>query len=137
MGSHIKWWQVLKTYLNIWKIVTELKTNSEEMLQHDFQFFENLMIFLIKTVINYFPLSFFFCTFVKIFKPKKKKKKTYYDMCNWIFSITLSHFERITWIFLCTMGALIIYFVKIVFIFNFVGYGLVTKSLGAECTFRI
>jgi hypothetical protein len=42
-------------------------------------------------------------------------------MCIWMFSITLSHFERITWnFFLCMIGA-IKFFGKNNFIFTFVG----------------
>ncbi len=38
--------------------------------------------------------------------------------------------------FLHMMGAIII-FEKNIFIFNIVDYGLVTKSLGARCTFEV
>jgi hypothetical protein len=77
-----------------------IKTN-REILQHDFQFFENLMNFSQnKKVVEYFLFIFYFIfTFVQKFKPKKKRKKTCYDMCIWMFLITLSHFERIIWIF--------------------------------------
>jgi hypothetical protein len=67
-------------------------------------------------VINY-SLSYLFFTFVQNFKPKKM----------WMFSITLSHFERTTWIFV--YDGCHNHFWKISFIFNFGGYQLVTKSL--------
>jgi hypothetical protein len=53
-------------------------------------------------------------------------------MCIWMFSIKLSHFERTTWILVydgCLFG-------EYSFIFNFVGYGLMTKSHGARYTFE-
>jgi hypothetical protein len=52
----------------------QIKTN-REMLQHDFQFFENLMIFPQKKKVTEYSLfiSIFF-TFVQKFKPQKKKK---------------------------------------------------------------
>jgi hypothetical protein len=56
------------------------------------------------------------------------------EMCIWIFSITMSHFERITWIL--HMICAITIFGESSFIFNFVGYGLVIKSLGTRCTFE-
>ncbi len=95
-GSHIKWWHVLRTYLNILKNCYQTKTN-RGMFQHDFQFFANLMTFFSKRKKwSNIPFSYLFFTFVQIFKPKKKRSR---DMCIWVFSITLSHFERITWIF--------------------------------------
>jgi hypothetical protein len=115
------------------KICYQTKTN-REMFQHDFQFFANLMIFFLKQKSN-IPFSYLFFTFVHIFKPKKKEKKTSHDMCIWMFSITLSHFERITWIF--AYDGCHNYFFEINYLmFNIVDYGLVTKSLGAECTFE-
>ncbi len=38
--------------------------------------------------------------------------------------------------YLCMMNALVTFFGEGNFIFNFVGYGLVTKSFGAESTFE-
>ncbi len=55
-------------------------------------------------------------------------------MCVGMFSITMSHFERITWI-LHMMCAITI-FGESNFIFNFLGYGSVIKSLGAPSTFE-
>jgi hypothetical protein len=55
----------------------QIKTN-REMLQHDFQFFENLMIFSQKKkVIEYSLFILIFFTFEQKFKPKKKKKKKF------------------------------------------------------------
>jgi hypothetical protein len=94
-GSHIKWWHVLATYLNIFKIFTKPKSIGKC----------SNMIF------NFLQISWFF-------SPKKKsdqiilfhiyfshlckisnKNKSGHDMCIWMFSITWLHFERITWIF--------------------------------------
>jgi hypothetical protein len=71
------------------------------------------------------PFLYLFFTFVQNFKPKKKRKKTHHDMC--ILKIVHDFFSM--------MGALTI-FGKGGFIFSFVSYGLVTKSLGAGCTFE-
>ncbi len=79
-----------------------------------------------KKVITY---SFFIFIFHLCTKFQINKK-----MCILIFSITWSHFERITWI-LRMMGAIII-FEESNFIFSFVGYGLVIKSLEVGCTFE-
>jgi hypothetical protein len=98
-GSHIKWWHVLGTYLNILKFVTKPKPLGK-MFQHDFQFFvfANLLTFFSeKTSDQIFLFHNFISHLCKI--SNQKKKKTDYEMCIWIFSITLSHFERITWIF--------------------------------------
>ncbi len=63
-------------------------------------FIANLMTFSPKKKWSSLSFSFVFLTFVQNFKPNLKiKKKTDYEMCIWIVSITLSHFERITWIF--------------------------------------
>ncbi len=83
-----------------------------------------------KTNDQIFPFHIFFHICAKILT-QKKEKETGYDMCIWMFSITSSHFERITWIFLCMMGAITI-FRKNSFRFSFVDYGLVEKSLGAR-----
>jgi hypothetical protein len=65
-----------------------------KMLQHDFQFFENLMICSQKKKVTEYSLFIFFFHICAKFKPKKKKK-TCHDMCILMFLITLSHFERI------------------------------------------
>jgi hypothetical protein len=68
----------------------QIKTN-REMLEHDFQFFGNLMI--------YFYENDWYSLFIYIFHVCEKfqtKKKIYHDMCIWMFSITLSHFEKTT-----------------------------------------
>jgi hypothetical protein len=59
------------------------------------------------------------------FQTQKKRKKTHHDMC--ILKIVHDCFSM--------MGALTI-FGKGGFIFSFVSYGLVTKSLEAGCTFE-
>jgi flagellar biosynthesis protein FlhB len=56
----------------------QTKTN-KEMSKHDFQFFANLMNFLIKKSLNFFFLYLFF-TIVQNFKPKRREK-THNDMC--------------------------------------------------------
>ncbi len=79
------------------KICYQTKT-IRKMFEHDFQFFfANLMTFFSwkKKWSNISFSYYFFSHLCKI----SNKKKTDYDMCIWIFSITLSHFERITWIF--------------------------------------
>ncbi len=78
-------------------------------------------------VIKYSLLIFIFHICAD-FKPEKQ------EMCIWMFLITLSHFERSTWI-LCMMGAITI-FGESSFIFSFVGYGLVIKSLEVGCIFE-
>jgi len=77
------------------KICYQTKTN-REMFQHNFHFFANLMTFFSKKKWSNIPFSYLFFTFVQNFKPQKKPSR---DMCIWVFSITMSHFERITWIF--------------------------------------
>jgi hypothetical protein len=52
-----------------------------------------------------------------------------------MFSITLSHFEKIHE-FVSMKGSASTIFRKGSFIFSFVSYGLVAKSLGAGCTFE-
>ncbi len=63
---------------------------------------------------------------MQIFKPKKN---ACHDMCIWMFSITLPHFAEL-YEFLCMMSAIVI-FEESSFIFSFVRYGLVTRSLEA------
>jgi len=95
----------------------QIKTN-REMLQHDFQFFVNLMSFSFLKKWSNISFSFYFSHLSKFSNQKKM----------WRFSITLSHFEEFHE-FLYMMGAITISG-KNSFIFNFVGYELVTKSLG-------
>jgi hypothetical protein len=45
------------------------------MLQHDFQFFANIMTFFSPKKRSNSPFSYLLFTFMQIFKPKKKKKK--------------------------------------------------------------
>ncbi len=98
------------------------------MSQHSFQFFSNLMTFFSKKFIKY---SFFVFIF-NICANFQTKRKTHHDKKFNVF--TLSHFEKLH-DFLHMVSAIII-FGESNFIFNFVGYGLVTKSLGAGCTFE-
>jgi hypothetical protein len=64
---------VLETYLNIKKLVTKSKTN-REMLQHDFEFFANLMTFLSqKKKWSKKNNIIYIFTFMQNFKPKKTK----------------------------------------------------------------
>ncbi len=94
-GSHIKWRHVLGTYLNILKIVTKSKPIGK-CFSMILNFFANLMTFFTqKKKWPNISFSYSFFTFVQNFKPRKN----WLWMCIWIFSITLSHFERITWIF--------------------------------------
>jgi hypothetical protein len=85
----------------------QTKTNGE-MMQHDFHFLTNIVIFNLKKKRSNIPFSCLFFTFVQ----NSKKKKTCCDRCIWMSSITLSHFERITFFFLCIMGTLN-YFLRI------------------------
>jgi hypothetical protein len=70
------------------------------------------------------------------FLPKKKKKETRHDMCIWMFSITLLYSEKNYMNFFVYDGGVLTIFGEGTFVFNFMGYGLVTKSLEAECTFE-
>jgi len=101
-----------------------------KMFQHDLQ--KSKDFFLQKRKDQIFPFHIYFS---HLCKTSNQKKPHGYDMCIWMFSITLSHFERITWIFLRMMGAITI-FRKNSFRFSFVDYGLMTKSFGARCTFE-
>jgi hypothetical protein len=53
-------------------------------------------------------------------------------MCIWMFSIILSHFKELHEFFMCALTIV----GEISFIFSFVWYGLVRKSLGVGCTFE-
>jgi len=64
----------------------------------------------------------------------KLKKKTYHTCVFECFQ-SHCHILKKSHEFLCMMGAIII-FGENSFIFCFVNYGLVTKSLGARCTFE-
>ncbi len=102
----------------------QIKTN-REMLQHDFHFF-GIEWFIFIKMINY---SFFIFIFHICAKFQTKTKIYHDDMCIWMFSITVSHFEKITWIFVYD-GCLKPFLVKSVSYLIFVSYGLVTKSPG-------
>jgi hypothetical protein len=80
-----------------YKICHQTKTN-RKMFQLDFQFSVNLMIFFSKKEEKWsnIPFSYLFFTFVQNFK---QRNKSGHDMCIWMFWITCSHFETITWIF--------------------------------------
>jgi len=91
---------------------------NREMSQYEFQFIANLLIFFFKKKWSNIPLSCLFFAFVQIFRPKKKKKPPY-RMCIWMFSITLSRFERVTWIF--AHDGCHNHFVQSSLIFSFVG----------------
>ncbi len=69
------------------------------------------------------PFSYIFFTFVKNFKPKKRFIMTCVFECFQSHCHILKKLHKV----LCMMGALTI-FGEISFIFNFVTYGLVTKS---------
>jgi hypothetical protein len=71
-GSHLKWWHVVGTHLNIWKIVPKAKPirKCRNMILN---FFVNLMTFFLKKKWWSILFSYFFFRFVQIFKPKKKK----------------------------------------------------------------
>jgi len=99
-----------------------------EMLQHDFQNFENVMIlFSKKIVIEYSPFIFILHICAKF----QTKKKFLITTC--VFECFQSHCHILKKIheFSSMLGALTI-FGKGSFIFNFVGYELVTKSLGGR-----
>jgi len=95
-GSHIKWWHVLRIYLNIKKNIIKPKSIrncatwfSTFCKSHDF--------FLQRKSDQIFPFHIYFSHLCKI--SKQREEKTCHDKCIWMFSITLSHFEKITWIF--------------------------------------
>jgi hypothetical protein len=81
------------------------------------KFFVNLMIFFLPKKWSNIPLFIFIFHICVNFW---NKKKTSHDMCIGMFLITLSHFERITWIFLHMMGAITI-FEKKNWIFEYCG----------------
>jgi hypothetical protein len=58
-------------------------------------FYKSNDFFLKKTLTKNFLFIFIF-TFVQKFRAKKKKRLVVACMCIWMFSIALSHFERIT-----------------------------------------
>jgi hypothetical protein len=53
-----------------------------------------------------------------------------------MFSITLLYSEKNYMNFFVYDGGVLTIFGEGTFVFNFMGYGLVTKSLEAECTFE-
>jgi hypothetical protein len=77
-----------------------------------------------------YSLLYLFFTFMQNFKPRKKKRL----IMTCVFECFQSHCH-IWKDFLNMMGAIIM-FGKNNFTWNFVGYGLVTKSLGVGCTFE-
>ncbi len=106
----------------------QTKTN-REMFQHDFQFFTNLMIF--SQNINKNPFSYLILKFLYNFKPKKNL------VMACVFECFQSHghiLKELNEFYL--MKDAITIFEKNIFIFSFVDYGLVTKSLGVGCTFE-
>jgi hypothetical protein len=101
------------------------------MFQHDFQFFVNLMnFFLKKKKWSNIPISHLYK-----FSNQKKKKKKLVVTCVFECFQSQCHILKELHDFLHMMGAITI-FEKNNFIFNIVNYGLVTKSLGAGCTFE-
>jgi len=105
------------------------------MSQCDFYLLTNLIIFFSKSKWSNISFRYFIFTFVQNFKPPKKKKKRLVVTC--VFECLQSHCHILKELreFLCTMDAISI-FGKNSLIFSFVGYGLVTKWLEAECTFE-
>jgi hypothetical protein len=106
------------------------------MSQCDFYLFTNLIIFFSKSKWSNISFPCFIFTFVQNFKPPNKfLKKRLVMTC--VFECFQSHCHILKELheFLCTMDAINI-FGKNSLIFSFVGYGLVTKWLGAECTFE-
>jgi hypothetical protein len=109
-----------KNLFKHFKFCYQTKINGEK-LQHVFQFFMNLMIFSFKKkVIKY------------LCKKQIQEKKT----CQ-VFECFQSHCHILKKLheFLNMMSAIFI-FEKNSFIFSFVGYGLITKSLEARCRFE-
>jgi hypothetical protein len=106
----------------------QTKTN-REMSQHDFQFFGNLRKSLKVVEYSLFIFIFHICS-----NFQTQKQKTHCDMyiLN-VFNYIVKFWKNI-WIF-ALLGVVTI-FGEGSFMFNFVGYGLVTKSFGAGCTFE-
>jgi hypothetical protein len=104
-----------------------------KMFQHSFQFFANLMNFFSQKKDQNFLFIFIFHVCAK-FQTKKKKKKM---IMTCVFECFQSHCHILKELheFFCMIGAIPI-FGKNSFIFSFVDYGLMTKSLGARCTFE-
>jgi hypothetical protein len=123
---------VLRTYLNIFKIIIKPKSIGKCATWFSSFCKSNDFCLQKKNSDQIFPFHIYFSQLCKI---SNQREKTRRDKCIWMFSITLSHFEKITWIFAYMIGA-ITNFWESIFIFSFVSYGLVTKSLGARCTFE-
>jgi hypothetical protein len=90
------------------------------------------MIFSFNKMIKYSLFIFIFHICAK-FQTKKKKELSWHMYLN-VFNHIVTFWKNYT-IFLCMMGAIII-LGKNSFKFSFVGYALMTKSLGLRCTFE-
>jgi len=96
-----------------------------------FSIFWKLNDFFLKNEINFFLFSFFFPTFAQNFKPTTKKDSSW---C--VFECFKSHCHILKTLHEYLCSALVTFFGEGNFIFNFLGYGFVRKSFGAECTFE-
>jgi hypothetical protein len=105
----------------------QTKTNMK-MFQHSFQYFANLVTFFSQKKVMKF--LFHICA-------KFQTKIFLFLIMACVFECFLSHCQILKELhdLFCMMGA-ITSFGKNSFIFNFVDYGLVTKSFGARCTFE-
>jgi hypothetical protein len=118
---------LFKHFLNCYQI----KIN-REILQHGFSIlFKSNDFFFQKKSDQIFLFSYLFLTFVQNFKDKEKDSSWH----MYLNVFTLSHFEKITWIFAYD-GCHNYFWTKKNFIFNIVDYRLVIKWLGAVCTFE-
>jgi hypothetical protein len=105
------------------------------MLQHNSVFCKCNDFFSPKKKAIKYSLFIFIFHICKKFQTTKKKKKKLVVTCVFEHFQSHCHILKELHEFLYTMGAIII-FGKSSFMFSFVGYGLVTKSFGAGCTFE-
>jgi hypothetical protein len=92
----IKWQHIVGTYLNIKKKSTKPKPIGK-CQNKIFNFFKKIDFSFLKWKLQLnIPLPYYFSYLCKF----SHQKKTCNDMKIWMFPITLSHFEKIAWIFL-------------------------------------
>jgi hypothetical protein len=107
---------------------------NREMSQHNSVFCKCTEFFFQKKKKNWWnvPFSYLFFTFVQNIKPQKKNLSwpVYLNVFNHIVTFWKNYMT------FCIQWFAMIIFGKSSFIFRFVGYGLVTKSFGAWCTFE-
>jgi hypothetical protein len=109
-GSHIKWWHVLGTYLNIWKIVNKPKPigKCSNMI---FIFLANLMIFFWENKSDQiFP--FYISHLSKFPNQRRQKKKKQQLVMTCVFECFHCHILKELHEFLHMMGTVTIFEIK-------------------------